>query len=432
MDKKSVEWLYRELPKLVDEGIIPAESAERIKEYYGSGSTKTGSRTFLVIFGVIGALLVGLGIILILAHNWPQLTKLYRLSISMGFLVAAQIAAGSVLWFKKDSIPWREATATILMLMVGSAMALVGQTYHLIEDTDAFLLTWMLLSVPLVYLMNSASVAVLYSIGITVWAFSSYFDSGKQIIWVLFSLIVPYYWGLLKNHRYTNTTVVFSWVILICFYFCFGTAFARYLDHLSILIYGSLFTLTYIAAGLWFSGHHQGWPMPFKAIGLAGSVGLTFLLTFNDVWRHITIDKGTVPFAAYLLALGLVVAVVGGSLMLKKRKSQGIWQFSFIPCVMGFGYILRFFDVSGIGATVIMNGYMLWLSVSVIAVGVREQRIGVVNLGMLMIAVLIVARFFDIDLSFIVRGVAFVLVGIGFLVANVILVRRKAGWRNDK
>ncbi len=432
MDKKSVEWLYRELPKLVDQGLIPAESAERIKEYYGSGGIKTGSRTFLVIFGVIGALLVGLGIILILAHNWPQLTKLYRLSISMGFLVAAQIAAGSVLWFKKDSMAWREATATILMLMVGSAFALVGQTYHLIEDTDAFLLTWMLLSLPLVYLMNSASVAVLYSIGITIWAFSSYFDSGKQIIWVLFSLIIPYYRGLLKNHRYANTTVTFSWVILICFYFCFGAAFARYLDHLSILIYGSLFTLPYIAAGLWFSGHHQGWPMPFKAIGLAGSVGLTFLLTFNDVWRHITVDKGTVPFAVYLSALGLVVAVAGGSLMLKKRKSQGIWQFSFIPCVMGFAYILRFFDISGIGATVIMNGYMLWLSVSVIAVGVREQRIGVVNLGMLMIAILIVARFFDIDLSFIVRGVAFVLVGIGFLVANVILVRRKAGWRNDK
>lgn len=432
MDKKSVEWLYRELPKLVDNGIIPAESAERIKEYYGAGGTKKGARTFLVIFGVIGALLVGLGIILILAHNWPQLTKLYRLSISIGFLVAAQIAAGSVLWFKRDSMAWREATATILMLMVGSALALVGQTYHLIEDTDAFLLTWMLLSMPLVYLMNSVSAAILYSIGITAWALSSYFDSGKQVIWLLLGLVVPYYWGLLKNYRCANTTVIFSWVILICFYFCFGAAFARYLDQLSILIYGSLFALTYITGGLWFSGHPLGWPMPFKAIGLAGSMGLTFLLTFNDVWRHIAVDKGTVPLAAYLLAFGLVVMVVGGSLMLKNKKSLGIWQFSFIPCIIGLGYIIRFFDVSGIGATIIMNGYMLWLSVSVIAAGVREQRIGVVNLGMLLIAVLIVARFFDINLSFVARGVAFVLVGIGFLAANIILVHRKAGWRNDK
>ncbi|MBP2663509.1 MAG: hypothetical protein H6Q71_1457 [Firmicutes bacterium] len=75
---------------------------------------------------------------------------------------------------------------------------------------------------------------------------------------------------------------------------------------------------------------------------------------------------------------------------------------------------------------------MLWLSVSIITNGVRNQRIGVVNLGMMTIVALIVARFFDIDVSFVVRGIVFVLVGLGFLAANVVLLRRKAGWQNEK
>jgi hypothetical protein len=44
---------------------------------------------------------------------------------------------------------------------------------------------------------------------------------------------------------------------------------------------------------------------------------------------------------------------------------------------------------------------------------------------MLMLAGLIVTRFFDSDLGFVVRGLAFIGVGIGFLATNVVLIRRK-------
>lgn len=432
MNKKAVEWLYSELPELVEKGIIPPESGERLKQHYGPVQTNLGTRTFLLVFGVIGALLIGLGIILILAHNWEQLNKINRLMISVGLLIVAQIAAGSVLWFKSDSVVWREATATLLMLMTGAAMALVGQTYHLVEDMDAFLLAWMLLSLPLLYLMNAASVGVLYSIGVTVWAVSGYYDVSKQLIWVLLGLVLPYYRGLLKNSRQANTTVILSWVLTICFYFCFGAAFANYLERLGMLIYSMLFTLTYLAGVLWFTERAEDWRMPFITVGLAGSVGLTFILTFNDVWRHLIIGSASVPMTSYVLAAVLLIMVIGGNVITPKTNCRGIRQFALIPCIIGVAYVVQHFDSSGIGAPVIMNAYMLVLSISVIALGVREHRLGIVNLGMFMIAALIIARFFDIDISFVVRGVLFVLVGVGFLVANVVLVRRKAGWRNEK
>ena len=431
MNKKAVIWLYQQLPELVAKGVIPPESADKLKEHYGAATDNAGTRTVLLIFGVIGALLIGLGIVLILAHNWAQLTRLHRLMIAVGLLVTAQIIAGSVLWFRQGSLVWREAAATLLMLMVGASLTLVGQTYHLVEDTDAFLLTWMLLSLPLLYLMNSAAVAVLYFVGITVWS-GGHYGLSKQFIWVLFGLALPYYRGLLVNSRQANITGILSWVITICFYFAFGTAFSNYLDRLGLLIYSALFAITYLIGVLWFNQEESSWRMPFKTVGLTGSIGLTFILTFKDVWSHLASGWRAEPLLAYGLTAVLLSLVIVGNILLRNRSEQGIRPFLLIPAVISASYLVLFYDISGTGATIILNGYMLWLSVSIITNGVRNQRIGVVNLGMMTIVALIVARFFDIDVSFVVRGIVFVLVGLGFLAANVVLLRRKAGWQNEK
>lgn len=431
MDKKAVAWLYRQLPVLVAKEIITAESAERLKQHYGPVEGSTGTKTFLLVFGVIGALLIGLGIILILAHNWEQLTRLNRLIISLGLLVLTQIISGWVRWYKRDSVIWREAAATLQLLMIGAALALVGQTYHLVEDIDSFLLVWMLLSLPLIYLLNSGAAAVLYIIGITNWAAGGYFDVSKQFVWVLLGSIGPYYYGLLKNNRYTNTFAILSWVLLICFYICFNAAFSNHLERLSFLIYSALFALTYLAGKLWFAGQEQSGRLPFTAVGVAGSLIITFILTFNHVW-HYFIDRDRYPVTdgAYGLVLVLLVLVTAGIVKLAKERQD--WRFALLPYVIALAYIVQSFDSSQLSAPVIMNGCMLGLSISIITAGVRRCRIGVVNLGMVLIAALIMARFFDVDVSFIVRGVVFVLIGIGFLVANVVLVRRKAGWHSEK
>jgi hypothetical protein len=45
---------------------------------------------------------------------------------------------------------------------------------------------------------------------------------------------------------------------------------------------------------------------------------------------------------------------------------------------------------------------------------------------MLVIAVLAIARFFDTELEFVVRGIAFIAIGLGFLVTNLIVFKRRA------
>lgn len=75
----------------------------------------------------------------------------------------------------------------------------------------------------------------------------------------------------------------------------------------------------------------------------------------------------------------------------------------------------------------IFNVYLLVLSISRILIGVRSNNLGSLNIGMLILAALIIARFFDSDINFVVKGLVFIMVGIGFLVSNLVLIRKKGG-----
>ena len=87
------------------------------------------------------------------------------------------------------------------------------------------------------------------------------------------------------------------------------------------------------------------------------------------------------------------------------------------------------YSMSGAGepvifSTILFNLYLLTLGIGTIVVGLRNERLGTVNVGMLILMTLILARFFDSDMGFVARGIAFIILGIGFLTTNLVLMRR--------
>jgi len=78
MNKKGVRWLYGELPQLVEQGVLTSDAAERLRGHYGEAEPLRPARLAVVVFGVFGALLIGAGIILMLAHNWEELSRPVR------------------------------------------------------------------------------------------------------------------------------------------------------------------------------------------------------------------------------------------------------------------------------------------------------------------------------------------------------------------
>ncbi|MDU4962457.1 MAG: DUF2157 domain-containing protein [Sporomusaceae bacterium] len=430
MDKKLIAALYRDLPDLVAKGVLSPAAAEALQRHYGPAETNPGSRAML-IFGVCGALLVGLGVILLVAHNWAQLTRVSRLGLSLGLLVAAQLAAGLTLYRKDTNKIWREAAAALQTISIGAALALVGQTYHLTSAVDNFVLTWLLLAMPLMYLLRANSAAMLYLLGTTVWSFSVSAAPDRQLAWLLLAMAFPYYWRQLRQQRLSNATAILSWSWNLALLGCFTATLDGFLQPLRPLAYCALFGINYLLGPLWFDSTDES-RQPFKRIGLTGSLITVFILTYSEYWQHLTLSPDRLSPSALLISGALLaLTVAAATAVAKKSDGRSHLPVAAAPLLTGAAYLAYSLTGSAIAAALIMNGYLLLLAIWVISSGSRSNSIARVNAGMLLLALLIGARFLDADLSFVARGVVFVAIGSGFLVANWLLLRRKAGGRHE-
>ena len=77
-----------------------------------------------------------------------------------------------------------------------------------------------------------------------------------------------------------------------------------------------------------------------------------------------------------------------------------------------------------VASVLLINAYGLGLGLAAVLAGLRAGRIATTNAGMLLLAVLIAARFVDADWSFLVRGLVFIGLGGAFLGLNLRLRAR--------
>ncbi len=435
MNRNAVRWLHGELPELVSQGVVPAEVAERMRRHYGEpGAPGSAAKKWaIILFSILGATLIGGGIILLLAHNWEDLSRPVRAMISVTPLAIAAALGAWLLWTQRESTAWREGVGTAQTLAIGSAIALVAQTYNLGGRFDEFMLTWSLLALPVAYLLRATLPALLYLVGITVWTGSVTFQTGNGVLYFpLLGAALPFLWMTSRENRYHPRPVVFAWVLAITVGIGTGLAVERVCGKLDAwpVVFGGLFTLLYLVGARWWGGASATWQRPLQNVGAIGAVGLAVMLSFGDVWDHgswryywedVTAWRAGMQFAA---AAVFPVAAIALGVRSWTRRAWGEVMIGVIPALAVFGWVLAIYDAEVISA-VLFNLYLAGLGIGTLVIGLRRRRLGTVNAGMVVLAAVILCRFFDSDLGFLVRGVAFILIGIGFLTTNLVLLNRK-------
>lgn len=417
--KQNIRWLLSELATLVAQGILSADTAERLRQHYRCG--ETGRSSALVAFSILGALLVGAGIITLLAYNWTGLSRAVRTVISFTPLLAGQIAALWVIRNDKASTSSREGAGTFLMLAVGACVALISQTYHMSGDFETFMLTWMLLSLPIVYLLRASLPAILYLAGIVGWSAGQMHDpdSSRLWIWALVALAIPHIAAVVHNDRYGQRASLLLWACVVTMGVsiwitvkpaCGGSTMG--------LVGASYFSILYLAGSLWFADGPALLQRPFYSVGTAGTVVLSFSLTIHELWRHM----GWEGFGHFLSA-GLFAAVLALLGLCIFRRLFSRLYFGALPVLMLLGMWVTGESRRAWMMTGLFNLYVFALGLTGLIIGVRERRIGKINGGMLILAVLIVARFFDINIGFVAKGVVFIALGVALLVANIFMSR---------
>lgn len=435
MNRKGIQRLYAELPQLVAQGVLTPDAAARLRAHYGPVAPARPVQRAVMIFSVLGALLIGGGVILVLAHNWENLSRPERAVLSFLPLVLAQVLGAWTLLRRPHSPAWREGAGVLLFLAIGASISLVAQTYHISGDFTRFLLTWSLLGLPVVYLFDAAAPALLYLWGVTEWACHMRWEDGFAAgYWLLAALLLPQLALWLRAGRTRTRPTLLLWAFCLSTTVAAGVTIERVLPGLWIILYAGLFALMFLAGEFWFRAADGFWSRPLRHFGASGVLVLSFLATFEWPWKAIGWNHGRwerlhdIPWRMIPDAmLGGVVPLAALVLLVTsvRRKTPLGLLFGVAPilAVAGFG-LASYFDTPAPAAG-LFDLYLLVAGLWLLGTGLRTGSQSQMNVGLLAVMALILARFFDADLGFLLRGLAFIALGIAFLAANLVLLRRK-------
>ena len=412
--------LKNELSKLIENKVISSEMAEKIEQYYNKPKEK--KEVSFALFAVLGSILVGLGIILILAHNWDDLPKIVKIILSFLPLVIGQIVVGYSIK-KEKSATWKESSGVFLFFAIGASISLIAQTYHISGNLAKFLLTWILASAPLMYLLRSKSLLVLHLILATYFAIEigySYWGSAVSPWYYFLFLFIafPFYIRLFKEDKHSNMVMALHWLVPLSLVISMSS-FIDNSYYFFLLLYVSLFVLLLnIGRELSFQGY-KTYQNGYYFFGVAGTLLFFTIASFKWVWMiH---DHTSLHNPVFYLILGLLFFSFV-TILFSAGKKRPFSMGSLAPLVFLAVFLFSYANI--LVSLVLINIFLLTWAVLQIYQGLQKMNFASTNFGLLIIATLIICRFFDSNLSFVLRGILFLLVGVGFFATNYVLFKK--------
>ena len=249
-------------------GWVDASGAEAIRADLDARTSKTG---IIGVFAVLGALLLGCAAISFVAANWQDMSKLLRLSLLGGGIVASYGAAYELFHRKLDL--FGHAAVLLGIALFGASIMLIAQMYHMEGNPPDAVWLWAVGALAAGLLVQS-NPALGAAIALTsVWSWMVYGQDSA-----------PIHWGFLP-----------MWVIAAG-----GVAMTRWRAGMHLLaITLSVWLMT---TCLWDNAHSGVGKYVLTAIGLGLAAGAAAGREQIDRWRDIS---GT------MLTHGILLAYVG-------------------------------------------------------------------------------------------------------------------------
>ena len=379
-----VSRLLVELQQWEADGIITADQAEAIRGRYESDApvasgSAIGNRVVTVI-AIMGAVLIGLGIIAFIAANWSEIPKLAKLAM----MVVGTPAIYVIGWFLGYRFDYPRIGVAIILLgaiAFGASIHLVAQTYHVPVNHPNLVPLWFLGVIPLAYITRSRAM-----LGLSIILFLAAAGFRAQE-WV----------PDLPNEE--TILLIPGALVLGAFLFAAGRLHARFPDTRA-------FARMYDLAGL-----------------LVASATI-YLFGFSEF--RLGIDRQASNFSSlgveFWLVVGFVSAATAGAIVAAGRFASGrtgqrsgqIWweagavgAMALIAAAMWLG--LAF---GGEWLWWVFNLVMLGGVLGMIAAGYRWNRAYLINLAVPIFAITLFTRYFEFGLGLLGQSVAFIVAGV--------------------
>jgi len=423
------KFILHEIERWIKDGIIDRSQADRISALYPEEAPSRNWGT--LIFSVIGAIIFGLGIILLFAYNWDAIPKFAKLAIIFSALVGAH---GAGFYFRSKGEKYSalsEAFFAFGTMLFGSGIWLVAQIYNIDEHYPNAFIVWGIGALMLAWSMPSVVQGVMASILLVLWcSFENFgFDSRTNIAPLLILIgILPLAWKM--RSRILLAVAVPSFILSLlfnCHYF-----FERVAPALFISIAGLLLALAIIAK------KKNLFPESSALLAVYGNILYwisLYIFTFPDADRHIFRNYWfnevnstiyvLVTAAAAISAWGLVIFPLGKfkeDLNRLYRVEHFAVPLTVLAVTLNFGWLSEF---NGWGGAAVFNIIFLFQSIMLISFGCRNVNSKLTAAGTILLAFLAFARYADLFDSLLVRGIVFLGVGAGIFIVGMLYSRSK-------
>ncbi len=370
-------------------GLVSEEQAAAILQSYDLPAARAGSaignRTVSVI-AIMGAALIGLGIIAFVAANWSDIPVLAKLALMVVGTPVIYVA-GWLLSYRYGFV--RIGTAVILLGAVafGASIHLVAQTYHVPVNHPNLVPLWFLGVVPLAYIIRSRAllglsiILFLAAAGFRAQEWMPEFEDEALV------LLVP------------------AFTMLGAFLFAAGRLQSR------------------------FAGVHQ-FARLCDIAGLLLVATAIYALSFNVFWEEFY--EPYFLFEAVLLEYWVVVGVAGVAAFAMVaaaawRQPEGrsgliLWEAAAVSSMGEIAAVMWLgLAFGGTWLWWLFNLMMLAGVLAMIAAGYRWNRAYLINLAVGFFAITLFTRYFEFGFDLLGQSVAFIVAGVILLAGGFAL-----------
>lgn len=359
----------------VTAGIITSEQRDRLLAFEARDAQpdRRGQRRLTATLATLGALLVGTGIILIIASNWDKISPFEK----MGLLLCSLILTQALGWWLGETKDYPRVGRSLNFLgsiLFGANIFLVAQAYNIRAHWPNGVLMWGLGTLPLALLFNSSAMAALAIVTLTGWIGGEL--SFRCMAFVDSTLFVPVYcvWGVLL--------------------LAIGE---RFRDHRNLR----------------------------RLAATAGSLGLfvilvaEFPLTFRDFisstrsLSELDAQIAGLPVLVGLSMVGAVISAVCLATLSRSKRREALWMGAWIFTALLMGWGSAFVRGHGHQMYSVLFAVIYFVQVIVLLyLGYLFTRADLVNLGLLAFGAFVLARYFDLAWKYMDRSLAFIVGGV--------------------
>jgi len=424
-DKKTTNWLYEETKRWIQNGIINNSQAETIKGLYPL--PKAERPWGLLVFSGIGAVIIGLGIILLFAYNWEKMTKFSKLAVIFVALIVSH-SIGVRLFLRSERFKGLgEAIAVLGTMLFGAGIWLVASIYHIEEHYPNAFFVWALGALLLALVMPSVIQGILAAVLLAIWAGAEAIEFGQPTLWAIPLLLSIF---VLAHQRTSKLLLV---VVMLSLWVTTGFVAGSYLENELILLILLSLSACYMAAGYvssWYGSFRESKGI-YNSLGFAGYIVFLYTLSFREMAEEVYKTTPKMSSGQLLcLLLPVALALAGWVWALLKMFRTGEFKKKYeillIPLVLIFGYLHL---LTGLGLSIVaiavFNTVFLTQSVLMMGRGCREGQMAPTVVGSLMLIALTIGRYVDLFESLVARGVVFIVVGAILFAEGIFYIRSR-------